>query len=307
MPPRKKARAGGQAAATPTTPATNDDAMDIDTPQTGDAKSTSPENQEALKQNECWTDDQVASLFKGVIRWKPAGKRTRLEIFTGTCIDWREGMHKHFRMIAISEHLRNHGFDPDFHKHTRIPFIWQKLRTFYNLDIIDERENFEEDEPEDRYNQFSLPNKIFGEAMYQRRFADPATGDPPSSPAQFDLENGPSSPAKKRKRGDTASRTRGTSREETEDATDSQSPTQQSTTRGSRGRTRAASAAKAEKADTTEDEEDQEEEDGGEETGSGEEEVGDSEADTATQSTKSDKVAPRTRGRAATRSSRRKK
>lgn len=214
-------------------------------------------------------------------------------------------MHKHFRMIAISEHLRNHGFDPDFHKHTRIPFIWQKLRTFYNLDIIDERENFEEDEPEDRYNEFSLPSETFGEAMYQRRFADSA--DPPSSPPQLDLENDPSSGAKKRKRGDTVSRTRGTSREDTEEVTDAQSPTERSTTRGSRGRTRAASAAKAEKADTTEDEEDQEEDDEGEGSGSGEEEAGDSEADTTTQSTKSAKGAPRTRGRAATRSSRRKK
>lgn len=208
-------------------------------------------------------------------------------------------------MIAVSEHLRNHGFDPDRVKHTRIPFIWQKLRTFYNLDIIDDRENFEEEEPEDRYNEFSLPSDIFGEAMYQRRFADP--DDPPSSPPQLDLEHGPSSPAKKRKRGDTVSQTRGTSREDTEDATDAQSPTERSTTRGSRGRTRAASAAKAEKADTTEDEEDQEEDDEGDETASGEEEVGDSEADTATQSTRSAKGAPRTRGRAATRSSRRKR
>lgn len=221
-------------------------------------------------------------------------------------------MHKHFRMIAISEHLRNHGFDPDFHKHTRIPFIWQKLRTFYNLDIIDERENFDEDEPEDRpedrYNEFSLPSETFGEAMYQRRFAD--TEDPPSSPPQLDLENDQSSGAKKRKRGDTVSRTRGTSREDTEEVTDAQSPTERSTTRGSRGRTRAASAAKAEKADTTEDEEEdqeEEEEEEGEGSGSGEEEVGDSEADTATPSTKSAKGAPRTRGRAGTRSSRRKK
>lgn len=220
-------------------------------------------------------------------------------------------MHKHFRMIAISEHLRNHGFDPDYHKHTRIPYIWQKLRTFYNLDIIDERESIEDDEQEDRYNEFSLPSAIFGEAMYQRRFADSA--DPPSSPPQLDLETG-SSPAKKRKRGDTVSRTRGTSREDTEEVTDAQSPGR--STRGSRGRTRAASAAKAEKADTTEDERQEEEsEEEAEESGSEEdeeeeqEEVGDSEADTATQSTKSGRGAPRTRGRAATstRSSRRKK
>lgn len=198
------------------------------------------------------------------------------------------GMHKHFRMIAISEHLRNHGFDPDHYKHTRIPFIWQKLRTYYNLDMIDERENFEdEDEPEDKYKEFSLPRADFYEAMMQRAIADPS--EAPTSPAQLDLDaevKAPavaaapaaastpvnSSPPKKRKRGETTSRTRATSsaREDTEDVTDAQSPATRSV-RGStaRGRTRAsnsvAKADKADKAETTEEEEDEDEEDDGEE------------------------------------------
>lgn len=68
MPPKKKSRAAAQATATPT-PAPTDDAMEIDAPESGPAAT-----QEAVrKTNECWTDDQVASLFKGVIRWKPAG------------------------------------------------------------------------------------------------------------------------------------------------------------------------------------------------------------------------------------------
>lgn len=77
MPPRKKARATlVQSASTPSA-AKDDDAMDIDTPQ-GQGKSASKAAAAAaaadvLKHNECWTDDQVASLFKGVIRWKPAG------------------------------------------------------------------------------------------------------------------------------------------------------------------------------------------------------------------------------------------
>jgi MRG-binding protein len=161
-------------------------------------------------------------------------------------------MHKHFRMIAISEHLRNHGFDPDVYQHTRIPFIWQKLRTYYNLEIIDERENFDDDEPEDRYAEFTLPRKDFLEAMLQRAIADPS--ETASSPPELDLE-GTSAPLRKRKRGDT--RTRSTPMDDTEDATDTQSPAARST-RGSRGRTRAASHAKAEKADkaeTTEEEE----------------------------------------------------
>lgn len=62
MPPRKKAR--GQRAAT------DDDAMDIDTPK---SRRNKPVHNDDPEINGLWTDDQVASLFKGVIRWKPAG------------------------------------------------------------------------------------------------------------------------------------------------------------------------------------------------------------------------------------------
>lgn len=48
-------------------------------------------------------------------------------------------MHKHFRMIAISEHLRNHGYTSPSDDHTRIPHIWAKLKTLYNLEALDER------------------------------------------------------------------------------------------------------------------------------------------------------------------------
>ncbi|KAH6895439.1 chromatin modification-related protein EAF7-domain-containing protein [Thelonectria olida] len=244
MAPRKRAR-GSQAAATPTV-TRDDDMMDVDTPPAGDNADDAPEpKQPDNNYNELWTDDQVASLFKGVIRWKPAG------------------MHRHFRMIAISEHLRNHGFDPDFYQHTRIPFIWQKLRTYYNLEVIDERENFDEDESEDRYNEFSLPKSLFFDAMMQRAIADPS--EAPTSPAQLDLSP-PPSPPKKRKRGETVSKTRGTSVEDTEEGTDAPSPA----TKGKKPagtRKRAASRAKEkekekqEKAETTEEDEAEDEDD----------------------------------------------
>lgn len=48
-------------------------------------------------------------------------------------------MHKHFRMIAISENLRNHGYTSPQDDHTRIPGIWKKLDNLYNLEALDER------------------------------------------------------------------------------------------------------------------------------------------------------------------------
>ncbi|KAH0597470.1 hypothetical protein MHUMG1_04848 [Metarhizium humberi] len=259
MPPRKRAR--GQAVATPSV-TRDDDAMDIDTPAASEAGD--PSKHDVSTYNNMWTDDQVASLFKGVIRWKPAG------------------MHKHFRMIAISEHLRNHGFDPDIYQHTRIPNIWDKLRTYYNLDLIDEREYFDDDETEDKYVDFTLPHSHFLDSMMQRAVAD--SSEAPTSPPQLELSP-ELSHARKRKRSGTASKARVTDAEDTEDGTDAPSPAARPA-RGSRGRTRAASQqakpekndksdkdkdkAEKDKAETTEEEEDAENQE--EESGSGEDE-----------------------------------
>ena len=48
-------------------------------------------------------------------------------------------MHKHFRMIAISEFMKSQGYAPAHAEHTRIPGIWKKLGTLYNLPALDER------------------------------------------------------------------------------------------------------------------------------------------------------------------------
>jgi Chromatin modification-related protein EAF7 len=49
------------------------------------------------------------------------------------------GMHKHFRILAISDHMKSQGYAPANEQHTRIPGIWKKLGTLYNLPALDER------------------------------------------------------------------------------------------------------------------------------------------------------------------------
>ena len=47
-------------------------------------------------------------------------------------------MHKHFRMIAISESLRNHGYTGPEGDHTRPPGVWKKLGELYKMEALDE-------------------------------------------------------------------------------------------------------------------------------------------------------------------------
>ena len=48
----------------------------------------------------------------------------------------KQGMHRHFRMVALAQHLRSHGHRE---AHTRIPGIWKKLESLYNLEALNER------------------------------------------------------------------------------------------------------------------------------------------------------------------------
>jgi hypothetical protein len=119
-------------------------------------------------------------------------------------------------MIALSEHLRNHGYKAD--THTRIPGIWEKLRTLYNLDVIDERENMldfgDEESGEEKYLEFSLPEDEFGEMMWER---GRAPSEVASSPAQMNAPPPELPPPKKRKRRERSS-TRTSTVEDTDEA-----------------------------------------------------------------------------------------
>lgn len=102
-----------------------------------------------------------------------------------------QGMHKHFRMIAIAGHMRNHGNDPARAPHTRIPGIWAKLREFYDLEGIDGKEDgldpVEDERGKRRWLDFQLPYGDFGDMIERRVQSNP--GDPPSSPPQWYREN----------------------------------------------------------------------------------------------------------------------
>jgi len=107
-------------------------------------------------------------------------------------------------MIALSEHLRNHGYDPKIESHTRIPGIWEKLGTLYNLEVIDERENSfdyaDGDIIEKKYLEFSLPEEDFSDMMWMKGMA-PSNAN--SSPSRLNEASEVPEPSKKRKRADT--------------------------------------------------------------------------------------------------------
>lgn len=83
MPPKRKSKALAEVA-TPkasATPGQDDDSMDVDTPKASEtpraadtpvvAKPNLPSEAEVL--GDPWNEDQISSLFKAIIRWKPSG------------------------------------------------------------------------------------------------------------------------------------------------------------------------------------------------------------------------------------------
>lgn len=172
MPPsRKKARVSQASTPQPKGTAEN-------TPAPTDTSSEKPD-----VMNDPWTDDETIMLFKCMMRWKPTGA---LYNFLSTVKIWliSKGLHKHLNVTAIANALSSHGFTAE---HTRIPGIWAKLHSLYNLEACDERElNYigiythspstspEAEGAEDNEGawdtNFSLPEDEFGELMWTRRF-----------------------------------------------------------------------------------------------------------------------------------------
>jgi len=94
-------------------------------------------------------------------------------------------------MISISNALQSHGYSYNASSgpHTRIPGIWAKLRSLYDLEALDERENRhagnitpepspmdegmdEEDSDNDGsgWREYALDEDKFGDLMWERRF-----------------------------------------------------------------------------------------------------------------------------------------
>ncbi|KAF1811850.1 hypothetical protein P152DRAFT_474569 [Eremomyces bilateralis CBS 781.70] len=158
MPPKKRQRVS---AATSPFPISD---VPLAPPSKKDPSQLSDEAAKHDVLDDLWTDDQESSLFKSMIKWKPTG------------------VHKHFRMLAISNQLRSQGFANTHINHTRIPGIWAKLNTLYELDSLDERENnevlrdypdpseFDDLESDEELVEFALPSDEFGDMIWSRRF-----------------------------------------------------------------------------------------------------------------------------------------
>lgn len=190
-------------------------------------------------------------------------------------------MHKHFLMIALSKYLRNHGYDPEIETHTRTAGIWAHLEKYFDLETLGQREDHIDDDTNDpQYIEFSLPEEYNqlkwdqgniqksrlrksrkGKHRVQSEGDNQNTEDDEiiqskeveeedwnDSPAQLDLSATPP-PTRKRKRGDTITRTRASTVDDTDDARSSiNSPAATilpaaSSTRSARSNKRAVKAA----------------------------------------------------------------
>ena len=133
MPPRKKVRVSSTAE--PSTPSAA-------TPRDISQAPEKPHDDRPIDiEPELWTDEEEISLFKGMVRWKPVGPFSMhwlnpLRSVEEISNQILTGMHKRFRMISLSRHMRHHGHVSE---HTKPQGIRQKLDILYNMKVLDER------------------------------------------------------------------------------------------------------------------------------------------------------------------------
>lgn len=106
-------------------------------------------------------------------------------------------------MISISENMKNHGYSSPQNPHTRIPGIWEKLGSLYNLETLDARvsppeigsrgtytyalqeDTFGEpiqidgDPSKQPFHAFVLPEDEYWDMMFAKRLAPEGTTSPP--------------------------------------------------------------------------------------------------------------------------------
>jgi MRG-binding protein len=122
-------------------------------------------------------------------------------------------MHKHFRMLAIHDYMISQGVVNPADEHTKIPGIWEKLGSLYNLPILDDREDSimndlpnENGETVELYSPFSLPEDEYGAKMFARRLDPEGSRSPEEEPSRrestvADTDEPGSSPAPGRRSG----------------------------------------------------------------------------------------------------------
>ncbi|OKL64072.1 hypothetical protein UA08_00786 [Talaromyces atroroseus] len=146
MPPRKRPKLSSRA--TSTTPQV--EATKQPSSALSATDSTHKSDTESELVNDPWTDEQETALLKSIVRWKPV------------------------------------GYAPADEEHTRIPGIWKKLTSLYNLPALDEREDSiitpeAEDSEESEYCPFELPEDEYGEMMFAKRLAAERSESPETS------------------------------------------------------------------------------------------------------------------------------